>query len=95
MTDPVAGLAEMARVTRSGGLVAACVRDHGGGTGPLSVFWDAVAALDPDAHDESGWPAPGKVIWQNCSSRPGCATWSRRCSRCTAGSAVSTNGGSR
>ena len=54
MTDPVAGLAEMARVTRSGGLVAASVWDHGGGTGPLSVFWDAVAALDPDAHDESG-----------------------------------------
>ena len=54
MTDPVAGLAEMARVTRSGGLVAACVWDHGGGTGPLSLFWDAVTALDPDAHDESG-----------------------------------------
>ena len=54
MTDPVAGLAEMARVTRSGKLVAACVWDHAGGTGPLSVFWDAVAALDPDAHDESG-----------------------------------------
>jgi SAM-dependent methyltransferase len=54
MADPVAGLAEMARVTRGGGLVAACVWDHGGGAGPLSVFWQAVTALDPDAHDESG-----------------------------------------
>ncbi len=54
MKDPVAGLAEMARVTRSGGLVAANVWDHGGGTGPLTLFWDAVRALDPDARDESG-----------------------------------------
>ena len=53
MTDPVAGLAEMARVTRSGGLVAACVWDHGTGAGPLSVFWRAVQALDPDANGEA------------------------------------------
>jgi SAM-dependent methyltransferase len=53
MSDPVAGLAEMRRVTRNGGLVAACVWDHGGGQGPLSPFWRAVAQLDPDAPDES------------------------------------------
>ena len=53
MTDPVAGLAEMARVTRPGGLVAACVWDHGTGAGPLSVFWRAVQALDPDARGEA------------------------------------------
>jgi SAM-dependent methyltransferase len=53
MSDAVAGLREMRRVTRPGGVVAACVWDHGGGEGPLSPFWDAVHAMDPDAPDES------------------------------------------
>ena len=53
MADPVAGLREMARVTRSGGVVVACVWDHGGGRGPLSLYWTAVRQLDPGAPDES------------------------------------------
>jgi SAM-dependent methyltransferase len=53
MADPVAGLREMARVTRSSGVVAACVWDHGGGQGPLSLFWNAARELDPDVADES------------------------------------------
>jgi len=53
MADPVAGLREMARVTREHGVVAACVWDHAGGQGPLSLFWDAARLLDPDVEDES------------------------------------------
>jgi hypothetical protein len=53
MTDPVVGLREMGRVARSGGAVVACVWDHGGGQGPLSVFWEAARDLDPDVPDES------------------------------------------
>lgn len=56
MTDPVAGLGEMARVTRAAGAVAACVWDHGGGLGPLSTFWAAARDLDPDVEDESQRP---------------------------------------
>lgn len=52
MADPVAGLAEMARVTRPGGPVAACVWDHAD-RGPLSVFWRAARDLDPAVRDES------------------------------------------
>jgi SAM-dependent methyltransferase len=53
MADPAAGLRDMARVTRTDGVVAACVWDHAGNRGPLSVFWDAARELDPEAPDES------------------------------------------
>jgi SAM-dependent methyltransferase len=52
MTDPVAGLREMARVTRPGGVIAACMWDLGGGRAPISPFWQAALQLDPDAHAE-------------------------------------------
>lgn len=54
MDDPVVGLAEMARVTKPRGVVAACVWDHAGGRGPLSTFWESARALDPEVNDESG-----------------------------------------
>jgi SAM-dependent methyltransferase len=54
MADPVAGLREMGRVTRTGGTVAACVWDHAGDRSPLAVFWQAARELDPSVRDESG-----------------------------------------
>ena len=48
LSDPKAGLREMARVTRSGGVVAGCVWDYGGGMTMLRSFWEAAAALDPE-----------------------------------------------
>lgn len=53
MTDPALGLREMSRVTRAGGVVAACVWDHAGGTGPLNAFWDAAREVTPHVEDES------------------------------------------
>jgi ubiquinone/menaquinone biosynthesis C-methylase UbiE len=54
MADPVAGLREMARVCRSGGIVAACVWDHAGRKGPLGIFWEAAKRLKDATPDESG-----------------------------------------
>ncbi len=52
MTDPVAGLREMARVTRPGGTVAASVWDLVGNRSPISPFWLAAREIDPDARSE-------------------------------------------
>ena len=61
MSDPVAGLVEMARVTRPDGVVAACVWDHAaGGQGPLSVFWKAAREVDPTVEDESTLAGAGQ-----------------------------------
>lgn len=58
--DPVQGLAEMRRVTRRDGIVAACVWDHGGGEGPLGIFWDAARSLDPAVDGEAHLPGVRK-----------------------------------
>jgi ubiquinone/menaquinone biosynthesis C-methylase UbiE len=54
MADPVAGIREMRRVTKPGGVVAACVWDHAGDRGPLSLFWTAARSLEAETIDESG-----------------------------------------
>jgi SAM-dependent methyltransferase len=56
MRDPVTALGELRRVTRSGGIVAACVWDFAGGRAPVSPFWRAARELDPEAADESRLP---------------------------------------
>lgn len=53
MANPANGLSEMTRVTRRGGVVAACVWDHAAGQGPLGSFWEAARELDPGVQDES------------------------------------------
>jgi SAM-dependent methyltransferase len=47
--EPARALAEMARATRAGGVVAAYVWDYAGKMEMLRYFWDAAAALDPGA----------------------------------------------
>jgi SAM-dependent methyltransferase len=65
MADPIRGLAEMARVTRREGVVAACVWDHGSDQGPLSLFWREAHQLDPEVDDESQLPGvrEGHLAW--------------------------------
>lgn len=48
---PSAGAAEMARVTRPGGVVAAYVWDYAGKMELMQHFWSAAAALEPTASE--------------------------------------------
>jgi SAM-dependent methyltransferase len=65
-------IAEMARVVRSGGMVALYVWDYAGKMHMMRHFWNAVAALDPAARDlDEGRrfpicnPDPLKKLFQN------------------------------
>jgi ubiquinone/menaquinone biosynthesis C-methylase UbiE len=56
MADAEAGAGEMARVTRPGGIVAACVWDYGGEMTLMRTFWDSAREVEPErgaASDES------------------------------------------
>jgi SAM-dependent methyltransferase len=48
MVDAEAGVREMARVTRPGGVVASCVWDYAGEMTLLRAFWDAAREVDPE-----------------------------------------------
>ena len=58
MSDPVVGLKEMARVTRTGGLVAACVWDRVQGASGL--LWQAAGTVDPAVSGEAHLPGTKK-----------------------------------
>ena len=51
MRDPVAGLSQMARVTRRGGAVVACVWDPD--ASPITPFWRAAREVEPNAGVEA------------------------------------------
>jgi len=53
LRDADAGVREMRRVVRAGGIVASCTWDYAGQMQMLQTFWDAALALDPSAPDEA------------------------------------------
>lgn len=77
LRDAEAGVREMVRVTRPGGVVASCVWDYPGEMKLLRAFWDAAREVDPQraaAEDEGvvmRWCAEGELaeLWQAAGLR--------------------------
>jgi SAM-dependent methyltransferase len=77
MDDPHAGVREMARVARPGGIVASCVWDYAGEMTLLRAFWDAAREVDPQraATADEGvvmpWCADGELaeLWRDAGLR--------------------------
>jgi SAM-dependent methyltransferase len=75
VSDSVAALGEMTRVTRPNGVVAAAVWDYGDGMEMLRLFWDAAVALDPAAagRDEGRMPLSRRgelsALWREAGLR--------------------------
>jgi SAM-dependent methyltransferase len=77
MSDAEAGVREMARVTRPGGVVASCVWDYAGEMTLLRAFWDAACEVDAErgvAADEGvvmRWCADGELaeLWRAAGLR--------------------------
>jgi SAM-dependent methyltransferase len=73
MDDPQAGVREMARVARPGGIVASCVWDYAAEMTLLRAFWDAAREVDPQraATADEGvvmrWCADGELaaLWRD------------------------------
>jgi SAM-dependent methyltransferase len=77
MRDAEAGVREMARVTRSGGVVASCVWDYAGEMTLLRAFWDAARDVDPERAVEADegvvmrWCGEGELsrLWRAAGLR--------------------------
>jgi len=63
MQDAERGVREMARVARTGGVVASCVWDYAGEMTLLRAFWDAAREVEP----ERGAAADEGVVMRWCS----------------------------
>jgi SAM-dependent methyltransferase len=62
VADPAGAVAEMRRVTRPGGVVAAAVWDSGGGMIAQRMFWDTAAMLDAAAVERRGRAMSNAVV---------------------------------
>jgi SAM-dependent methyltransferase len=77
MSDAEAGVGEMARVTRPGGVVSSCVWDYAGEMTLLRAFWDAAREVEPEraaAADEGvvmRWCGEGELgeLWEAAGLR--------------------------
>jgi SAM-dependent methyltransferase len=70
MRDAEAGVGEMARVTRPGGVVASCVWDYAGEMTLLRTFWDAAREVDPE-----GGAADEGVVMRWCTEDALAGLW--------------------
>ena len=94
MTDPVAGLAEMARVTGAGGWVGATVWDLAGSRAPMWPLWEAVAEIAPDHPGEREFQGGSREAWSPLFEGAGLTTSSRSSSRSPSPTRPSRSGGS-
>ena len=65
VSDPAAGVGEMRRAVRPGGVIGACVWDFSDGMEMLRHFWNAAGAVDPDAPTEARtlrFGRPGDIV---------------------------------
>ena len=65
VSDPPAGVSEMRRTVRSGGVVGACVWDFADGMEMLRHFWNAALAVDAEAPTEARtlrFGRPGEIV---------------------------------
>jgi SAM-dependent methyltransferase len=71
--DPAKAVAEMRRVTRPGGRVAACVWDMTGGMRMIRSYWDAARETDAFGPDEierfGGRPGQLAQLWRDAGLR--------------------------
>jgi ubiquinone/menaquinone biosynthesis C-methylase UbiE len=68
VSDPVAVASEMRRVTKPGGIAAACMWDFTGRMTMMKAFWEAIAEVDPGGEERpprfGGQPGELANLWR-------------------------------